>query len=98
MKSAMLTALALTFTSLAACSEDPITYLDRATDCAEICDRYKDCFDDSYNTEACRDECNDMVDDDKTARIDACEECIGDEASCTAATFSCAADCIGIVP
>ncbi|MET0386472.1 MAG: hypothetical protein ABW321_10960 [Polyangiales bacterium] len=93
----MLTALALTFTCMAACNDDPITYLDRATDCADICDKYKECFDESYDTEACRDDCNDMVDESKTARIDDCQECI-EGASCTGATFSCTDNCIGIVP
>jgi len=82
------------------CSEDndPIEQIDEAMDCAEICDRYQECFDSDYDVDSCQDKCEERVDDpDNRDQEEACSECI-DEASCTGAAFSCATDCLGIVP
>jgi hypothetical protein len=82
---------------LAACSENPIQTIDRSSDCAEICDKYKDCLSSDYNTAACRDKCTDMKDPKGTAKIDRCEACIK-ENSCSGSVFKCSSDCVGIVP
>ncbi|MET0389947.1 MAG: hypothetical protein ABW321_28500, partial [Polyangiales bacterium] len=67
----MLTALALSLSCVfAACKEDPITTIDRTTDCSSICNKYQDCIASDYDVEDCVDKCTDMIDDDKTARID----------------------------
>jgi hypothetical protein len=84
----------------AGCSEDndPIEQLDEASDCNEICETYQMCFDEDYDVDACQDECTDRADDpDHRDQEEECSNCI-DEASCTGAAFSCATDCIGIVP
>jgi hypothetical protein len=89
---AVLTALA------AACgTDDPITALDRASDCRNICSRYKDCIAEDYNVDACADECNDMVSEEDTDQIDECQDCLKGN-SCTGSVFQCTTECAGIVP
>jgi hypothetical protein len=70
-----------------------------AIDCDGICSRYSSCYDSSYDVSACTSRCRDHAggDDDYMARADRCNDCIGDK-SCAAATFSCAGECVGIVP
>lgn len=92
-------ACAVLLTAIAgACGkDDPITAFDRNTDCVAICDKFKECFSDSdYNEDECADECSDMVNEDDTAKIDNCEECI-DGASC-GETVGCTTECAGLVP
>lgn len=82
------------------CSEDndPIEQADEALDCNDICDRYKDCFDDNYDVDKCEDRCTDRADDpDHRDQEERCSTCI-EGASCGGAAFSCADDCLGIVP
>lgn len=72
---------------------------DRAFDCQSVCSRYQDCFNSDYDVGACRDRCRDKAAADKEfeRKADACETCI-DDRSCSSATFSCATECVGIVP
>ncbi len=73
--------------------------IDRVTDCQDICARYSDCFDDSYNVGDCRNRCENSAEDSANfdQRVDECENCL-DDRSCSSATFSCTAECAGIVP
>jgi hypothetical protein len=89
--------LPLLLLSMFGCAENPIQTIDRSSDCAEICDRYKDCLSSDYNTEKCRDRCTDMKDPKGTDKIDRCQKCIRDS-SCSGSVFKCASDCVGIVP
>ncbi len=68
-------------------------------DCQDICDRYAECYDSDYDVDECRSECEGEVDEDSEflEKIDACDTCLEDK-SCTEGTFSCADECIGIVP
>ena len=70
-----------------------------AFDCHQVCSRYQSCYDGQYDVSACRDRCRNSAKNDKSVKdkADACESCIGDK-SCLSATFSCATDCVGIVP
>ncbi len=72
--------------------------VDEAFDCAQICERYSDCFDADYDTEACRGRCEDNADtvDGFADKADDCENCL-DDRSCTG-SFACASECVGIVP
>jgi hypothetical protein len=76
--------------------DDPVTAIDRSTDCAQICDKFKECFNSDYDVEECTDSCSDMVDDDDTSQIDDCENCLDDQ-SCTEAV-GCTAECAGLIP
>lgn len=89
-------ALTLFLVAIAGCG-DAIDAADRATDCAQICDMYRDCASSNYDVEDCQDRCEDMVNDKDTARIDECENCL-DEKSCVGSAFQCASECVGIVP
>ena len=73
--------------------------VDSAFDCQAACSKYKDCFQTDYNVGQCRDNCRQQASNDDSFRhkADVCEACI-DGQSCAAATFSCTADCAGIVP
>jgi hypothetical protein len=82
----------LLLASLGACSE-----LDRATDCRDICSRYKDCIQRDYDTEECEKRCNGMESDRATREISRCEDCLDDRA-CTKAVFNCGEECSPIVP
>jgi hypothetical protein len=70
-----------------------------AFDCEQVCNRYKDCYDSSYDVGHCEDSCRTKAANDPTikAKAAACESCIGDM-SCISATFNCAQDCGAIVP
>ncbi|HXJ21596.1 MAG TPA: hypothetical protein VMT03_15330 [Polyangia bacterium] len=70
-----------------------------AFDCHEVCGRYRDCYDSSYDVGACEDRCRTNAANDPSVKddADACESCIGDK-SCVSATFNCAGSCGAIVP
>lgn len=70
-----------------------------AIDCKGNCDRYQTCFDATYDTTGCQSRCraNASSDVNYRAKSEACSACISDK-SCVSATFTCATDCIGIVP
>jgi hypothetical protein len=97
MQRILLVVLSVVLPQLLGCAESPITTIDRASDCAEICDRYKDCLSSDYNTAKCRDHCTDMKDSKETEKIDRCQACIK-ENSCTGSVFKCTTACVGIVP
>ena len=80
--------------SLGGCSDAKNTIT-----CAEVCNRYQDCFNEDYDVSSCTDKCKSRAgnDDDKQSQLNQCEACIDDK-SCTAAAFSCATECVGIVP
>jgi hypothetical protein len=91
-------ALALCSTPLfAACGADD--EIDNAVDCDSICGRYAECFDDSYDTDGCAEECRNSArdDEDYADKVDACESCMDDE-SCAGGLFECTTECVGIVP
>ena len=93
MRTLLVTCLAMSALTLVACED-----ADEASDCSVICDKYMDCFDDEYDTEACYDRCTERADDMPSRnQEDECESCI-DGMSCGEAVFSCTDDCIGIVP
>lgn len=73
--------------------------VDTAIDCDGICQKYRDCFDDTYDVSACALRCRDKAAEDKEFRrkADICNACIGDR-SCVGATFNCVADCASVVP
>jgi hypothetical protein len=73
--------------------------VDRFTDCAQVCDRYSECFDDSYDVDECTNACDENAADteDADARLDRCESCLDDRA-CAESVFPCSADCVGIIP
>jgi hypothetical protein len=82
-----------------ACGDDVVEEVTNTSDCADVCERYSECFNESYDVSACTDRCEDEADADENfeSRLDACETCIDDE-SCTAAVFECTTECAGIVP
>ena len=97
-KSTFLTLTTLLLPAFAACSDDPITTIDRNTDCDVICDRYHECVGgDESEVEACTDRCQDMVSRNDTARIDECEACSDNDDSCLEKGFECLDECAGIV-
>ena len=73
--------------------------VDAAFDCQAVCSRYHDCYDQSYDVDACRSRCRTNAANDSSVRqaADTCESCIGDK-SCLSATFNCGASCGQIVP
>lgn len=86
--------VAVAVSMLAACGA-----ADRLTDCAQVCDRYAECADESYDVQACTERCDDVADDSEAqdTRLDRCEDCL-DDRSCAESVFPCAAACVGIVP
>ena len=73
--------------------------IDRAYDCDQICDKYKECADSNYDDGACAERCRENAADSESYedQADVCQACIDDE-SCAGAAFNCASECIGIVP
>ena len=72
---------------------------DEAFDCQQVCSRYHDCYDQSYDVGKCRDSCRARAASDPSVKqaADTCESCIGDK-SCASATFECGTSCSNIVP
>jgi hypothetical protein len=66
--------------------------------CADVCNRYQECFDDDYDVSGCTDRCEDeaSADEEKEAKLEACDECIEDR-SCASAVFSCTTECAGVI-
>lgn len=66
--------------------------------CAQVCERYQECFDSDYDVDSCADSCEEEAssDEDKDRRLEMCDACI-DELSCTEAVFSCTTDCAGVI-
>jgi hypothetical protein len=90
---ASLLAMTLAFVAAApACSTVENKY-----NCDQICDRYADCFDQSYDTDACQADCEEQAEDSGFAdHAEDCEACI-DDRSCSG-SFACIDECVGIVP
>lgn len=80
--------------AIASCSD-----AETAIDCAGICNRYSDCFEEDYDVEACTDRCTDEADGDRDFRdkADSCNTCLGDR-SCADSFLSCTDNCLGVVP
>jgi hypothetical protein len=70
-----------------------------AFDCEQVCTKYRDCYNTSYDVGMCEDRCRSAAANDATvkSKADACESCI-DGMSCAGATFNCTQDCSAIVP
>jgi len=73
--------------------------IDRVTDCQDICARYSDCFDASYDVSSCRTRCADnaRATESFDQKVDQCENCL-DDRSCSSAVFACTTECATIVP
>jgi len=87
------------FTAAAALAATACTdKIEQAFDCHQICGRYDECVDESYDVDACVDRCEGHADDDEAyaRKANACEACL-DDRSC-AQSFPCVDECIGIVP
>jgi hypothetical protein len=92
----VLSSLALAWAVSACDATDSVT--NRIT-CGDVCERYRDCFDEDYDVDGCTDRCENAAtaNEDRARRLEICDACI-DDRSCTEATFNCSADCAGIVP
>jgi len=86
--------LGLASSLLAGCAQ-----VENAYDCNHICSRYSQCFDAGYNVDDCETRCRSHANDDSVYadQADACQSC-EDGRSCASATFTCADECVGIVP
>src|SRR5690349_21674688 len=73
--------------------DDPIEAITNEVTCSDVCNRYKDCFDDGYDVDECVDRCtNDATaEEEKEDKLEACNDCIDDK-SCTGAVFNCAVE------
>lgn len=73
--------------------------VDAAFDCNAICARYADCYDADYDTSACETRCRSHASDDEDFRrtADVCDACING-LDCTETVFSCADECVSVVP
>ena len=64
------------------------------TDCRQVCDEYKDCYEKDFDADACSSECIDesIRSTDFQKQVDDCEECMDDE-TCLSGVFACASEC-----
>lgn len=91
-KSFAFVCLFLSLTGVACSAADPIT---NKWDCRDVCQRYADCFDSSYDVDACKDRCESDASnsDDKQNKLDDCHDCIGDHDSCVDDISHCSSSC-----
>ncbi len=85
--------------ALALCVGAACADIDNAADCDKICDRYRQCFNTSYDTSACYNRCqsNGTSSDEARRRVDTCAACING-LSCVGAAFTCGTQCSSVVP
>ncbi len=69
--------------------------IDQAVDCNNICSRYRDCFSQSYDVNACKDRCEMMIDSNPRG-ADLCVTCL-DNRSCLESVFPCSSECAPII-
>jgi hypothetical protein len=83
--------------SLVGC-EDAADTVKNTITCADVCGRYKDCFDSSYDVQGCTDRCENeaTADEQKEVKLEACDDCI-ENRSCASAVFSCTTECAGVI-
>ena len=69
-----------------------------AFNCSDLCNRYRDCFDHSYDVGACSSRCQSNANSNQNfdERANSCQNCLN-ENSCAGAALSCPS-CAGIVP
>ncbi|HEY6476401.1 MAG TPA: hypothetical protein VI456_07435 [Polyangia bacterium] len=99
-KSLILSALFLFLLgALTAASSVGCDSVQAAFDCQQVCERYRDCYDSSYDVSGCEDRCRTNAANDPSVQqaADTCDSCIGDK-SCISATFNCGGSCGAIVP
>lgn len=82
-----------------ACGDDVIDEITNRVTCADVCSRYRDCFQSDLDVRDCTERCEDEADasENHEERLERCDDCM-DEESCTSAIFECTADCVGLVP
>lgn len=78
---------------------DAADEIEAEIDCRSVCNRYAECFDEGFDVSACQNDCENGIDsgDLQQSDLDECDTCIEDQ-SCAEATFSCATECLSIVP
>jgi len=69
--------------------------LDVEIDCNNICQRYRDCWDSSYDVDSCRTRCDEFNNVDRRSANE-CDTCL-DSRAC-AESFACGNVCMGLLP
>jgi hypothetical protein len=89
----------LVMTLVTGISASACSTIDHAFDCNQICNRYKDCVNASYDADACTSRCRDNADNNEgfANAADDCQACV-DDRSCAGAVFGCSTECAPIVP
>lgn len=67
--------------------------LDTVVDCANLCERYADCFDPSADQSACTTRCESRVEAGEEDRADRCDACLDAEETCATAAVICGGEC-----
>jgi hypothetical protein len=75
---------------------NPVEEIEEEVDCNDLCTRYRDCYDTTYNVDACNDRCGELVDGGDPAAANSCDACL-DSNSC-AGSFECVDECYGLIP
>jgi hypothetical protein len=73
--------------------------IENKVDCGTICNRYKDCFSNTYDVSTCKTRCESSAKNDNgyQSKVNVCAACI-DEKSCASAVFKCNTECGAVVP
>jgi hypothetical protein len=66
--------------------------VEKAIDCARICDEANDCIGGDFDEKECRQDCREDADQDDA---DKCEQCLKDQDSCAEDT-KCTAECAAV--
>ncbi len=87
--------LALLLFTVSASGCNAVHDLDVEVDCNNVCQRYRDCWDSSYDVVACRTRCDEFNNNDRRSANE-CDTCL-DSRAC-AESFACGGVCQGILP
>jgi hypothetical protein len=87
-------ALIVSFVGAGGCEE-----AQNAFNCADLCNRYQDCFDKTYDTSACEIRCESYANVNAATHDAAnrCQNCLNQSACAQATAVNCP-DCAGLIP
>jgi hypothetical protein len=83
----------VSFAGISGCEDDDTGVVASSSDCNSICDRYRTCFNPSFDVAACTSQCQQRLAGRtiQSTDIGDCRDCIGD--NMCSATYQCADDC-----
>ena len=93
----------VTFTGISGCEDDDddtVAVVATGANCSNVCNRYRACFNASYDVNACINQCQTSLNNRTIVSTDVedCRECVGENVCAPAYTCADACDLVIVVP